>query len=244
MKLILRLAWRNIWRKKKRSLIAILSIIFAVVISITFRSLQWGSYDKMIEAGTKNSGYLQLQNKNYWEDKSINELIPYSESIIERILSISSVTSIIPRLQNYSLAASGNSSKGVLVIGIEPKAENKFNQLSDRVIKGDYIFESDNAALVSEGLSTYLNVSINDTLVLISQGLHATIAAGKYPIKGIVKLSNSQLNQTTVYLPLITAQLFNNANDLISAYMILQSRTLLNQQRQISLIPSVINILL
>ena len=226
---LIKLAWRNIWRKKRRSVITMLSVIFAVVISINFRSLQWGSYDKMIEAGTKNSGYLQVQSQDYWEDKSINELIEDHVNFRNQISSVPGISSVIPRLQNFSLAASESSSKGALVIGIDPESENQYNELNARVIKGSYLSENENAVIIAEGLSNYLKLKVNDTLVLVSQGYHASIAAGKYPIKGIVKLPNPQMNRMTAYLPLATAQAFNGAEGLVNAFMLnVSDRTQIN----------------
>ena len=141
MNQLIKLAWRNTWRKKRRSVITMLSVIFAVVISINFRSLQWGSYDKMIEVGTKNSGYLQVQSQDYWEDKSINELIEDHVNLRNQISSVPEISSVIPRLQNFSLAASESSSKGALVIGIDPESENQYNELNARVIKGNYLIK-------------------------------------------------------------------------------------------------------
>ena len=220
MNQLIKLAWRNIWRKKRRSVIAMLSVIFAVVISICFRSLQWGSYDKMIEAGTKNSGYLQVQHTDYWKDKSINDLIADSPELRNDVSTVPGITSIIPRLQNFSLAASESGSKGALVIGIDPPAENNYNGLGSRITSGAYLNLSDNAVLVSESLSNYLKLRVNDTLVLVSQGYHASIAAGKYPIKGIVKLPNPQMNKMTVFLPLNAAQVFNGAGQMVNAFML------------------------
>ena len=229
MNQLIKLAWRNIWRKKRRSVITMLSVIFAVVISVNFRSLQWGSYDKMIEAGTKNSGYLQVQSQDYWEDKSINELIEDHVNLRNQISSVPGVSSVIPRLQNFSLAASESSSKGALVIGIDPESENQYNELNSRVIKGSYLSENENAVIIAEGLSNYLKLKVNDTLVLVSQGYHASIAAGQYPIKGIVKLPNPQMNRMTAYLPLTTAQAFNGAEGLVNAFMLnVSDRRLVN----------------
>ena len=220
MNQLIKLAWKNIWHKKRRSVIAMLSVIFAVVISINFRSLQWGSYDKMIEAGARNSGYLQVQGQDYWEDKSINELIEDNANLRNRISSVSQISSIIPRLQNFSLAASESGSKGALVIGIDPESENQYNKLITRLLEGNYLSKNENAVLIAEGLSNYLQLNVNDTLVLVSQGYHASIAAGKYPIKGIVKLPNPQMNRITAYLPLSTAQAFNSADGMVNAFML------------------------
>ncbi len=217
---ILKLACRNIWRKKVRSIIAIVSVAFAIIITVSMRSLQLGSYDKMIEASVKNSGYIQVHKTEYWKDKSINDLLKRSDDLELKIKSVEGVTRIIPRLQNFALSAGENTSKAAMVFGIEPDSETKFNKLSDRVVQGNYLTAQSNGDLVSEGLADYLKLGLKDTLVLIGQGYRANIAAGKYEIEGIIKLTNPKQNLSTVYLPLKEAQIFNSSPNLISAYML------------------------
>lgn len=220
MKQIIKLAWRNIWRKRRRSLIAILSVTFAVFLAVNFRSLQWGSYDKMIEAGVKNGGYIQLHSENYWGDKSINDLMEDSDELRDSILRVSGITQIIPRLQNFGLAASYNNSKGAMLIGIEPEIENQFNKLSEKVQSGNYLNKNSNGVLIAEGLAKYLQLNLQDTLVLFGQGYHGSIAAGKYPIEGILRFSNPKMNNMAVYMPLQLAQEYNGAYGMVSAYML------------------------
>ena len=150
---IIKLAWRNIWRKNKRSIIVIISVAFAIIITTSMRSLQLGSYDKMIEAAVKNSGYVQVHTKGYWKDKSINDLLLEDESTKQKINSVNDVTAIIPRLQNFALAAGQNTSKASMVFGIDPSAENNFNNLSKRVTKGNYINKNSTGVMIAEGLA-------------------------------------------------------------------------------------------
>ena len=220
MKQIFKLAWRNIWRKRNRSLIAILSVTFAVFLAVNFRSLQWGSYDKIIEAGVKNSGYIQVHAANYWEDRSINDLLEDSEALKDSILQVKGVKTIIPRLQNYGLAASDHNSKGAVVIGIALETEDSFNKIAEKVISGSYLKDRSKGVLIAEGLARYLQLELMDTLVLFGQGHHGSIAAGKYPVQGIMKLPNPQMDKMTVYMPLDLAQEYNGAYGKVSAYML------------------------
>ncbi len=220
MKQLLKLAWRNIWRKRKRSAIAIISVAFAVIISVSLRSLMLGNYDKMIEAGVKNTGYLQIHANGYWEDKSINDLIHDDTETIKKIKSMQEVKNIMPRLQHFALAAGDHTSKAVMVNGFSPEAEDAFTNLSDRLVKGTFVSDTSNTVIIAEGLANYLKLDVKDTLVLIGQGYHANLAAGKYTIQGLVKLPNPQMNVSNIFLPLPVAQEFATAQGLVSAYMI------------------------
>ncbi len=220
MKLLLSLAWKNLWRKRRRSLIVLTSIAFALVITISLRSLMLGNGDKMVEAGVKNVGYLQVHAAGYWKDKSVNDLFADSESLRNKVKSVSGVTRIIPRLQNFSLAAGEKTSKAALVIGLDPEAEHTLNKIKNRIVKGDFFTADAAQVVVAEGLATYLKLSVGDTLVLIGQGYQANVAAGKYTIAGLAKIANPQMNRMLVYIPLALAQQYNSASGMCSAYML------------------------
>ena len=74
--------------------------------------------------------------------------------------------------------------------------------------EGDFIGSDDKSILVAAGLAKFLNVKVNDTLVLFSSGYHGATAAGLYPVKGILKLPFPDMNRSTVYLSIIEAQSF------------------------------------
>lgn len=220
MKQLLKLAWRNIWRKRKRSVIVLMSIALGLIVTISLRSLMLGNGDKMVDAGVKNVGYLQVQKQNYWKDKSINDIFDDNQELRNKIMRISGVKDVIPRLQNFSLAAGINTSKAALVLGIEPNHEQPFNKVKDRIIKGQFFESNSNEVVIAEGLAKYLKLSVGDTLVLIGQGYQANVAAGKYRISGILKVSNPQMNLMLVYMPLQTAQEYNSCLGMCSALMI------------------------
>jgi ABC-type antimicrobial peptide transport system permease subunit len=80
----LTLAYRNIWRNRRRTLITILSITFAVLLACIMRSMQLGSYDKMIENSVRfHTGYIQIHKKGYWDDKVIDNSMPMDTSVIQ-----------------------------------------------------------------------------------------------------------------------------------------------------------------
>ena len=213
---ILKLAWRNLWRNKRRTLITITSILFAVFFSLVMRSMQKGSYSNMVDNVVGAYwGYVQVHARDYWDKKTIEESLDASAIDGEMVERVNNVKAIVPRLESFALASSGNITKGVMLTGIDPRGEDAFSHLSNKLIQG---------VLLAEKLASYLKLSINDTLVMISQGYHGVSAAGKYPVRGILRFPNPELNKSVVYMNLLECQNFYGAENRLTSYVVLLER--------------------
>lgn len=217
--MLLKLAWLNIWRNKRRTIITATSVFFAVLLAIIFRSLTDGIYDNMIHnVVSYSSGYLQIHKKGFWNEQSIDNTFVEDEKLYQELQKNSSVTHIIPRLQTFALASYTDKTKGVLVLGIIPSKEKEVNNLHDKITKGNYIESLDeNAVVLGEGLASQLKLNVNDSIVLLGQGYHATNAAAKYKVKGLIKLGSVDLNNNVVYMPIKQTQLMFGAENQLSS---------------------------
>ncbi|MGM0531686.1 MAG: ABC transporter permease [Bacteroidota bacterium] len=207
MKEYIKLAWRNIWRNKRRTLITAASIFFAIFFALIMRSLQLGSYSNMIDNAVKlYSGHIQIHASGYWENKSINNTLVQDEDLVEIIRNNEHIKQIVPRLESFALGSSGPQTKGVLVMGVDPQKQDNMSKLSGKLVEGEYFKPGEQAAIIGKTLSGYLQLGVNDTLVLLGQGYHGATAAGKYPVRGIVQIPKPDLDNKVVYLPLSTGQ--------------------------------------
>ena len=217
----LKLAWRNIWRNKRRTLITIASIFFAMFFALAMRALQVGSYghmaDSIVQAFT---GFIQIHKEGYWDDQTINNCMELDDSLVSRLESIDNVGAVVPRLESFALASSREKTKGILVVGIDPLLEKDLTHPDRKLSEGSYLDDSSTGALVSRRLAEFLDLSLNDTLTLISQGYHATTAAGLFPVTGIVDIPNPELDRRLVYMNLPTVQEFYGAENLVSSLII------------------------
>jgi ABC-type lipoprotein release transport system permease subunit len=214
----LTLAWRNIWRNKRRSIITILSITFAVFLSSVMRSMQLGSYERMVDNAARFfTGYIQVHEKGYWDDKVLDNSFENSPELLTNIESTPGVEVAVPRIESFALASYGTKTKGSLVMGINPEKENLLTHVKKKIVAGEYINSTDKAIMVGEGLADYLGLKVGDSLVLIGQGYHGANAAAIYPIKGIMKFPVPIQNNQTVYLPLKEAQWFYAVNDRLTS---------------------------
>jgi ABC-type lipoprotein release transport system permease subunit len=278
----LKLAWRNLWRNRRRTLITSASIFFAVFFALVMRSIQLGSYDHMYKNAIESyTGYIQVQHSDFWDEKIVDNTFSYDPQLEKLLLEDDNVLATIPRFESFALASNGPQTKGVLVMGVDPVKEKYLSKVSDKMVKYRLtagtikkirqdprlpekvkeladLFENSSYTVssrlqldlgiedkkapglmpaieahtafsngsinlgepgvwVGDKLSQYLQLGIGDTIVLIGQGYHATTAAGKYEIKGIVKIPLPDIDNKIVYLPLDICQgLYNAEGNLTS----------------------------
>ena len=213
------LAWRNIWRNRRRSIITISSIGFAVLLACVMRSLQLGSYERMIENSARfYTGYIQVHDFGYWDEKTVDNSFQYDEDLKQVLASTEGVEVVVPRVESFALSAFGNKTKGAMVLGVDPELEHELTKVKDKMVEGEYLQKEDNAAIIGQGLAEYLNTGVGDTLILIGQGYHGANAAGLFLIKGIMKFPVPEQNNQTIYIPLSKAQDFYAMPDLLTSF--------------------------
>jgi len=219
----IKIAWRNLWRNKRRTLITIASVFLALFLALLMRSMQFGSYEMMKRDAVRNSsGYIQIQAPGYWEDKTIDNTFESSDELYQKVSKAENVSDIIPRLESFALASSGNISKGVGIIGTIPETEAEITKLSNRVVAGTYFkTPADPGILIGEDLAKYLEVDLYDTVTLLSQGYHGSSAAADFQITGILHFPSPEMNRQLIYITLETAQYFFAAPGRLTSYSLL-----------------------
>lgn len=215
------LAWRNIWRNKRRTLITVASIFFGVLLSAYMTSMQEGSYDKMVEIVVKfYSGYMQVHNEDYWENKSINNSFDYHQALVDQIKKHPEIDFVIPRLESFGLASAGELTRGSAIFGIVPDIETQLTGIADKIVSGKYLQSTDDGVVIGAGLAKYLKLALSDTLVIITQGYHGVSAAGKFPVRGIIKHVSPELNKSIIYMELKTCQNFLGAENKLTSLVV------------------------
>ncbi len=205
--MLLKIAWRNLWRNRRRTLITAASVFLAVLLAISMRSLQEGVYEKMIENMARfYTGFAQVHQAGYWEEPSLDNTLELTPELEQAILKTPGITGAVPRLESFALAASDSTSAGVRVMGIDPERENEITNLKEKVKQGTFLATADRGVMVGRGLADKLGLSIGDTLVLIGQGYQGYNAAGVFPIQAILEFSLEEMNKGVVYLALPAAQ--------------------------------------
>jgi ABC-type lipoprotein release transport system permease subunit len=201
------LSWRNLWRQKRRTLIAAASVFFAVILAIVMRSAQLGSYAYMIHSSAQlYTGYFQVQNEDYWYKRSLEESYILPKKLTGQLDSIPFVESVTPRLETFALISHGSKTKVAQVIGIAPQQEEKMSRLAQRLSDGVYLTEDSQSVILGKELARLLSAQVGDSVVIYGVGFHGVPAAALLPIAGIAELPIPSLDRATLFMPLNAAQ--------------------------------------
>jgi ABC-type lipoprotein release transport system permease subunit len=131
-----KIAWRNLWRNKRRTLITVASVFFAVFFALLMRSLQLGSYDHMFRNVIESyTGYIQIQDEDFKDNSVVDNAFTFTPEIRQLFLRDKNVSDLSPRFESFALASSGPLTKGVLVMGIEPEKEALLSKIKSRLVR-------------------------------------------------------------------------------------------------------------
>jgi len=204
MSLDVKMAWRNVWRNPRRSILTILAIAFASLLLVFMLSWQFGSYDTMINSAVKiHTGHLQVQAKGYNDRGDIRLVVPNPAGVGGILEKIPGITAYTFRADAFSLITSKERTYGAMVIGIDPAREAKVSTLEKLIRQGSYLSAGDiDQALVGKLLAKNLQVGLGDELVVLGQGRDGSIAATVAKVKGIFSSGQEDFDRSTIHIPL------------------------------------------
>ena len=200
----LKLAWRNIWRNPRRSVLTMAAIAFATLLLVFMLSWQFGSYATMINASVKiHTGHLQVQADGYRDDRDIRKVVADPDAVGRILGGTPPVSAYTFRAEAFSLVSSKDRTYGVLVTGIDPEKEAVVSTLADTVREGEYLSAADtDRALIGTLLAENLQVAPGDELVLLGQGRDGSIAATVLVVKGVFSSGQDEFDRSVVHMPL------------------------------------------
>lgn len=220
------IAWRNLWRNSRRTLITSASVFFGVFFSVMMTSVQKGSFENMISNMAKfYSGYIQIQNKEFKESPGVNNSFVLSNNLLKAIESNTDIISSTQRVETFALASNEEKSFPAIILGIETEKEDLKSGLSKYVKEGSYLPIGSNDLLVGKTLAENLNIEVGDSLILLGQGFHGVSAVGIYKIAGLLDFPLPELSKQVIYMDITVCQDFASIPNMITSNIIMVENT-------------------
>ncbi|HKJ69757.1 MAG TPA: FtsX-like permease family protein [bacterium] len=203
-----KIAFRNIFRQKRRTLLTVLTMLGGYALSSISIGYADGTYSYIIDQFTRTQiGHVQVHEEDYLDEPSLYKTISDYTTVGQTIQQVDRVNYWAPRLYTGGLAAVGDNSSGVQVIGIDPRREVEATRFNRKIIRGRLFSAGpQKEVLLGKGLAEVLEADLGDEAVIVSQAADGSIANDAYEVIGIVESGNQMQDRSTFYLPLQEAQ--------------------------------------
>ena len=218
IKVIATLAWRNLWRNHRRTLIMLSAITVGVWAMIFMTALMRGMVDDMLHNGIRNlPGEVQIHHPQYRDDPSINNSIAAPDEKLLKALQSPEVKAWTNRVRVPAVISSERDSRGVTLVGVEPVSEVQLGFDSDSIIEGRFLKDgNDSGLIIGAKLAERLETRLGKRIVIMSQDPDNNIADRGFRIVGIYKAKMASLEEMYVYAGLATVQKLLNLGDKVS----------------------------
>ncbi len=202
MKLLIKIAWRNIWRNKVRSFVVITAIALGLWAGVFVTAFVQGMMTAKIQSIIEvEVAHLQYHQKEFRDDLKVNLTIPSSAEKLNELEQDERVTAAAGRLVSMAMIGSANKSGSIRVVGINPSKEALVSSLSTQLVDGAY-FEGikRNPVLISERLAEKYKIKVRSKLVLTLQDRDGEITAGAFRVVGLYKTDNNMYDNFNVFV--------------------------------------------
>ncbi|HVA93639.1 MAG TPA: ABC transporter permease [Candidatus Dormibacteraeota bacterium] len=210
---LLRLAWRNLWRNPRRTMIAMTAIGFGYTMLLFVACLMAGLRQQMIESGT---GLLlsdvEVQAPGYYPDRPTHLTLGGRDgtdvnALVAAIAADPRVQAASPRVYGYGLISGTHQSVGAQLLGVVPDQEQKITVLQTRIVKGSYLTRRmPKGVVIGDKLATAIGVKVGSEVVLLAPAVDGSTGNDLYTVTGMFHTGLDAMDRNLVLMPLASLQ--------------------------------------
>jgi putative ABC transport system permease protein len=204
----LTMAWRNVWRNRRRSILTVSAIALSLAFNILMRGIGDGFHEQMVDNSVRSSiGHLQIHRLGYHDDPGLTRTLPSPERVEGAIRRLSSLRGYCTRVLGDGLASTADNSAGISIVGIDPAHESTVTTIHDAVIEGSYFGGSEQRpVLLGDRLAATLRSRLGDKIVLLVQAADGSMGAQLFRLTGIFRSGSPELDRGVAYILRADAQ--------------------------------------
>jgi len=212
------LAWRNLWRNHRRTLIMLSAITVGVWAMIFMTALMRGMVDDMLLNGIRNlPGEVQIHHLQFLDDPGINNSITAPDAKLLKALQSPEVKAWTTRVRVPAVISSERDSRGITLLGVEPGREVQLGFDISSIIEGRFLTgNNDSGLVIGAKLAERLETRLGKRVVVMSQDPDNNIADRGFRVVGIYKAKMDSLEELNIYAGLTTVQKLLKLEDKVS----------------------------
>lgn len=198
------LAWRNLWRRKRRTLITAFSIGFGVLLSATFTGTGDYTYTNMINAGAgMGYGHVTLEARGYNQTPTLDKRLQQAEALRQQVLQMPGVEDALVRISGQAMFATASKAVGGAFLAVNPEDESPAYNFMLRSLEQGELFDADShGVLIGSGMAEHLHLGLGKKLIYTTTGADGQMVSGRARVTGIFRTGLHEVDSYMVLLPL------------------------------------------
>ena len=223
LKILMMLAWRNLWRNHHRTIIMISAVTIGVWAMIFMTALMRGMVTDMVRDGIQTlPGHVQIHHPKFRDDPSVNNLMLTTATELNNKFGGIGFEAWASRIRVPAVIASERESRGVTLFGIDPAAEEPISLLADDIVEGRFLRdETDSGVVIGLKLADKLDTKLGKRIVLMSQDPSNKIADRGFRVVGIFDLDLDSHEESSVFAGRATIQKMLGIEDRVTEVVFL-----------------------
>ena len=223
LRILTLLAWRNLWRNHRRTLIMLGAVVVGVWAMIFMTALTMGMVNDMIEDSISVlPGHVQVHHPDYLDDPNIANLLPMPDADIEKTFAKGGFRAWSTRIKVPAVVSSERESRGVTLLGIDPQRERPMTFVDYDAVEGRFLEgPADDGIVIGHKLATTLETELGKRVVLMSQDPDNDIADRGFRIVGLFHADVAAYEEQYVFAGKETVQKLLGVGDGVTAIVVL-----------------------
>jgi putative ABC transport system permease protein len=200
--MLFKIAWRNVWRSRRRSTILVASITVGICAGLLEMAILNGMAAQQVNAAVRTRlSHLQVHSAGFRNHEDVGLFVPGGDSVLAAVRGAPGVEAAAGRAVLDAMAASASTARGVRLLGVDPAAERRVTDLPSRMVEGDWFGRPRrDAAVIGQRLARRLGVRVGQKIVLTAQGGDGGVGGGAFRIVGLYRTASSDFDETAVFV--------------------------------------------
>ncbi len=222
--MLLLVAWRNLRRNSRRTIIVLVSIIVGVVSLLLYDSISYGMIRQMLDNSVGASiGHIQIHGKGYNDNRVIQTSIPDRLRAENAVRGMRGVRAWSSRVPSFGLLSSAQGSSGGVIVGVDAHSESRVSSIASTIVKGRYLEGEGREVVIGRALAGKLHVDVGDKVVGMASTRGGEVGSELFRVVGLFETVSADFDKTHMFVPMSSAQeMLGMGGDIIEIAIVLE----------------------
>ena len=203
------MAWRNLWRNRRRTLLTLSAIVFGVFLSVLMTALQDRNWADMIQLAARiGAGHVTLQHQEYLDNPTLSRSVRGTNRLVRLASGEAHVTRVVERITGFNMLSTAHENLGAGFIAVSPEDEDEQTlSLLEAIVEGEFFRSStDDGIILGDRLASNLDVELGSKVVYTMTDKDGEIVVALTRVSGIVRTGSRSVDGGICLLPIDTVR--------------------------------------